>query len=128
LSVTITGARWANAESSRLLVITAERGSVLLKPEHPAWSAAMAWIAGGGVVTPFVAPTPQRRLSKADFVGRLTDDELATLAGLLTATNAARRRAMWVFLLTDELNPDAAGIRALLENLFGAARRDALLA
>lgn len=72
MSITITAARWANPDQTRVLVTTTERGAVLLKPERTdEWAALDAWRAAGGVVSAFVVPTEdparayQRRLRGA---------------------------------------------------------------
>ena len=56
MSLTITTARWANPEQTRVLAQTAQRGAVLLRPTHPDWPAFLAWQAGGNTVAAYAPP------------------------------------------------------------------------
>jgi hypothetical protein len=128
MTVTVLSATWANPANTRVLINTAERGTVLLHSGRPEWAKFQAWIASGGVVAPFVVPEPKRFLEKETIIERLTDDELAVFAALLTSTNAVRRRAAWRFLSAQSINAESPGLRTLLVNLFGENRMLVILA
>lgn len=75
MSLTILSARWANPEQSRVLVQTAQRGAVLLKPAHPDWPAFTAWQAAGNTPAAYAPPAIGYRDRRArDYALELGDD------------------------------------------------------
>lgn len=75
MSLTITTARWANPEQTRVLAQTAQRGAVLLKPAHPDWPAFTAWQAAGNTPAAYAPPEIGYRDRRArDYALELGDD------------------------------------------------------
>lgn len=101
MSITITAARWANPERSRVIVITAERGAVLLKPTHPDWHAFATWQAAGNAVTAYAPPVVGYRDRRAkDYaleLGADPGDVIKTLGDVLdVAIREMRARGVTV--------------------------------
>lgn len=61
MSLTIVSARWANPAQTRVIVQSAERGTVLVRPGRDEWDAFEAWRTSGGVVAPHVPFAPSYR-------------------------------------------------------------------
>ena len=56
--ITITSANYANAENTAAVLMTQERGAVLVsqKDRPQLWQDLHAWITGGGAVQAYIAP------------------------------------------------------------------------
>lgn len=79
-SLTITAARYANADGTAAVMTTAERGDVLASADRAdLWSALHAFIAGGGSVEAFAdAPPVVSTADKLAMIG-LTPEDIRTI-------------------------------------------------
>lgn len=72
MNYTIISARYANAESSAVVLLTVESGAVAcsLRDRPEVWQAMQAWVSGGGVIQAY-APLPVIDLSDFQNVEKL---------------------------------------------------------
>ena len=95
MSLTILSARWANPEQTRVLVQTAERGAVLLRPTHPDWPAFLAWQASGNTVAAYAPPVigyrDRRAAAYAAELGKDAGDQIKTIGDVLDTLIAELR-------------------------------------
>lgn len=109
MSITVISACWANPTQSRAVVMTAERGAVLVRPDKPAeWQQFQEWIRGGNTPAPYVAPQTNYMDARVNAVLVEIGDEPG---------DALRAIIHAIFVLTGELAARGSAQTAAFTNL-----------
>lgn len=115
MSYTITSAAYANAENTAVLIQTTINGAVLVSQQDrpDLWADLQTWVAGGGVISAYVAPSITQAM-----LDTMHNDAIV-FVGDKTAASAMSMRAVLVILL-DEINFLRERLR-LQDDVVGAA-------
>lgn len=125
---------YALPEGTRV-AITEDDGAVwfvdaALPADDPHAEKLQAWVAAGGVITPYVAPPAPvfTRIPKAEVWRRLTDEEAETVDAALQAAPLRLRRVFESAQFLDTDDADYPALRAGVVAALGEQRADEVLA